>query len=183
MQSKYVTLLRSTHAPMVVVTGGPGTGKTHHAVVEGVAALSRGEYAKLVLARPAINSGEDLGHLPGGVDDKLGPYMRPMLDALHTVMTRRDVRAMFDDGSLEMAPLAYMRGRTFKDAWVVLDEGQNTTPAQMKMVLTRHGKRSKMVVRVCKISPFCPPPIRTNFPPFTIPPLPGWTFEPSSACH
>jgi phosphate starvation-inducible PhoH-like protein len=145
-QSVYVNLLRSKHAPLVIATGCPGTGKTHHAVLEGVAAVRSGAFERLVLARPAVHAGEDLGFLPGSAADKLDPFMRPMFDAMSTMLTKREIRAMVDDGRIELAPLAYMRGRTFSKSWVVLDEGQNTTPAQLKMALTRLGKDSKMVV-------------------------------------
>jgi phosphate starvation-inducible PhoH-like protein len=131
---------------MVIATGAPGSGKTHLAVVEAAGALVRGETQRLVLTRPAVSAGESLGFLPGTADEKLDPYMRPMMDALNCVFTKREIKALREDGRLEMAPIAYMRGRTFHKAWVLFDEAQNCTPAQMRMVLTRLGVDSKMVV-------------------------------------
>jgi len=147
MRATYVGMLRSVADPAIVIaTGKPGSGKTHSAVVEGAAALVRGDVNRLVLARPAVHAGEDIGFLPGSADDKLGPFMRPMMDALSTTLTYREIKELREDGRIEFAPLAYMRGRTFNKAWIVLDEAQNTTPSQMKMALTRLGVGSKMVI-------------------------------------
>jgi len=146
LQHRYVAMLRDAHTHLVVATGCAGTGKTHLAVVEGAAAFIRKDVRRLVLARPAVNAGEQLGFLPGTKEEKLDPFMRPMLDALGSVFSPREIRDLRADGLLEIAPIGYMRGRTFSDSWVVLDEAQNTSPAQMKMALTRLGEGSKMVV-------------------------------------
>ena len=146
VQSAYLSMLRNSSIPIVVSTGKAGTGKTHLAVVEGASALMRKEVSRLVLARPAVNAGEQLGFLPGTADEKLDPFMRPMLDSLGTVLTTRQICSLRADGCIELAPVGFMRGRTFHDTWVVLDEAQNVTPVQMKMILTRLGKDSKMVV-------------------------------------
>jgi phosphate starvation-inducible PhoH-like protein len=145
-RAQYLTLLRCSHKSLVLATGKAGTGKTHLAVAEGASALIRGEVQRLVLARPAVQAGEELGFLPGTKESKLGPFMQPMMDVLNTVLSKRDIESLRADNRLEFAPLAFMRGRTFTNAWVVLDEAQNTTPQQMKMALTRVGKGTKMVV-------------------------------------
>jgi len=146
LQTAYVNLLRARTSPLVIATGCAGTGKTHLAVVEGASALLRSDVQRLVLVRPAISAGENLGYLPGTCDHKMEPFMRPMLDALNTVFSKSEIAALRKDGRLEVAPIAYMRGRTFSRAWIVLDEAQNTTPAQLCMALTRIGLGTKMVV-------------------------------------
>ena len=146
LQVAYVKLLHSRTTPLVVATGCAGTGKTHLAVVEGARALARCEVQRLVLVRPAVSAGESLGFQPGTLDEKMEPFMRPMMDALSAVFTKREIAEMRRDGRLEVAPLAYMRGRTFSRCYIVLDEAQNTTPPQMRMALTRMGTGTKMVV-------------------------------------
>lgn len=126
--------------------GPAGTGKTYLAVVMAVRALKRREAARIVLSRPAIEAGERLGFLPGDLREKVDPYMRPLFDALHDVLDDTLVEKYIDRGTLEVAPLAYMRGRTLSDAFVILDEAQNATDDQIKMFLTRLGSGSKMVV-------------------------------------
>lgn len=145
-QAAYLALLRSASAPVVVATGRAGTGKTFLAVTEAAAALLRGDVQRLVLVRPTVCAGEELGFLPGTIDDKLHPFVRPMLDALGQSLTKREIQALRERGRIELAPLAYMRGRTFSKAWVILDEAQNTTPAQMRMALTRLGDNARMTV-------------------------------------
>lgn len=147
IQGAYVALLRSPAARLVVVTGRAGTGKTHFAVAEAVNALARGETQRLVFTRPTVTAAsEALGFLPGNAEEKLDPFVRPMLDALGCFMTARDIQELRRDGRLEMAPLAFMRGRTFTNTWLILDESQNATMAQMKMALTRAGHNTKTVV-------------------------------------
>jgi phosphate starvation-inducible PhoH-like protein len=126
--------------------GPAGTGKTYLAVVMAVRALKRREAARIILSRPAIEAGERLGFLPGDLREKVDPYMRPLFDALHDVLDDTLVAKYVDRGTLEVAPLAYMRGRTLSDAFVILDEAQNATDDQLKMFLTRLGSGSKMVV-------------------------------------
>nr|WP_245981880.1 PhoH family protein [Frondihabitans australicus] len=126
--------------------GPAGTGKTYLAMAKAVQALQRREVSRIILTRPAVEAGERLGFLPGTLTDKIDPYLRPLYDALNEMMDPEIVPKLLAAGTVEVAPLAYMRGRTLNDAFVVLDEAQNTTPEQMKMFLTRLGFGSKMVV-------------------------------------
>jgi phosphate starvation-inducible PhoH-like protein len=131
---------------LVFCIGPAGTGKTYLAVAMTVQALKKGQIQRVVLVRPAVEAGERLGFLPGDLEAKINPYLRPLLDALHDMMGFKQVRALMETDVIEIIPLAYMRGRTLNDATIILDEAQNTTTAQMKMFLTRMGMRSKMVV-------------------------------------
>ena len=126
--------------------GPAGTGKTYLAVVMAVAALRARAVEKIVLTRPAVEAGERLGFLPGDLQEKVDPYLRPLYDALHDILGFDTYQKLLAKGIIEIAPLAYMRGRTLEDAFVILDEAQNTTPSQMKMFLTRLGFGSRMVV-------------------------------------
>jgi len=126
--------------------GPAGTGKTYLAVVMAVKALKSGNVKRIILSRPAVEAGESLGFLPGDLKEKVDPYLRPLYDALHDVLGAEYTQRLIERGTIEIAPLAYMRGRTLEDAFVILDEAQNTTTAQMKMFLTRLGFGSKMVV-------------------------------------
>ena len=126
--------------------GPAGTGKTYLAMAKAVQALQRKEVSRIILTRPAVEAGERLGFLPGTLTDKIDPYLRPLYDALNEMMDPELVPKLLASGTVEVAPLAYMRGRTLNDSFVVLDEAQNTTPEQMKMFLTRLGFGSKMVV-------------------------------------
>jgi len=126
--------------------GPAGTGKTYLAVVMAIASLKRGEVDKLILTRPAVEAGESLGFLPGDLKEKVDPYLRPIYDALYQIIGAEHTTRLMDRGVIEIAPLAYMRGRTLDSAFVILDEAQNTTSAQMKMFLTRLGFGSKMIV-------------------------------------
>ncbi|MBR7927138.1 PhoH family protein [Aerococcaceae bacterium zg-ZUI334] len=126
--------------------GPAGTGKTFLAVVLAVQALREGKVKKIILTRPAVEAGESLGFLPGDLKEKVDPYLRPVYDALYTVLGTEQTNRLMDRGIIEIAPLAYMRGRTLDDAFVILDEAQNTTIAQMKMFLTRLGFGSKMII-------------------------------------
>ena len=133
-------------AEVVFGIGPAGTGKTYLAMAMAVSALLKNEVKRLVLSRPAVEAGEALGFLPGDLREKILPYLRPVYDALYDMIPREDVARMIDKGIIEIAPLAYMRGRTLSDAFIILDEAQNTTPEQMLMFLTRLGDNSKMVV-------------------------------------
>lgn len=126
--------------------GPAGTGKTYLAVVMAVAALKRGDVDKIILTRPAVEAGESLGFLPGDLKEKVDPYLRPVYDALYAILGAEHTARLMDRGVIEIAPLAYMRGRTLDTAFVILDEAQNTTNSQMKMFLTRLGFGSKMIV-------------------------------------
>ena len=143
-QEDYVRAMREHD--MVFCIGPAGTGKTYLAMAMAVAALTRGDVARLILARPAVEAGESLGFLPGDMYEKVSPYLRPLYDALYEMMEIPKIKRSLDTGVIEVAPLAFMRGRTLNDAFIVLDEAQNTTSEQMKMFLTRMGFGSKVVV-------------------------------------
>lgn len=143
-QKRYYYALKNND--VVFAIGPAGTGKTYLAVVFAVAALKNNEVKKIVLTRPAVEAGESLGFLPGDLKEKVDPYLRPLYDALHDMLGVEQTEKMIEKGIIEIAPLAYMRGRTLEDAYVILDEAQNTTDNQMKMFLTRLGFRSKMII-------------------------------------
>ncbi|MGJ7912178.1 PhoH family protein [Neobacillus sp. LXY-1] len=143
-QRHYVTAIKKND--LVFGIGPAGTGKTYLAVVMAVNALKNGQVNKIILTRPAVEAGESLGFLPGDLKEKVDPYLRPLYDALHDVFGAEHTQRLMERGTIEIAPLAYMRGRTLDDAFVILDEAQNTTHAQMKMFLTRLGFGSKMVI-------------------------------------
>ena len=126
--------------------GPAGTGKTYLAMAKAVQALQRKEVSRIILTRPAVEAGERLGFLPGTLNDKIDPYLRPLFDALHEMLEPDAVQKLMASGTIEVAPLAYMRGRTLNDSFIILDEAQNTTPEQMKMFLTRLGFNSKMII-------------------------------------
>ena len=143
-QRHYVSAMKKTD--LVFGIGPAGTGKTYLAVVMAVAALKYNQVKKIVLTRPAVEAGESLGFLPGDLKEKVDPYLRPLYDALHDVLGVEQTTRLIERGTIEIAPLAYMRGRTLDDSYVILDEAQNTTSQQMKMFLTRLGFGSKMVI-------------------------------------
>jgi len=143
-QAAYLDAIRDHE--LVFAVGPAGTGKTYLAVAMAVAALKQERVRKIVLVRPAVEAGESLGFLPGDLEAKINPYLRPLLDALHDMMDFDAFRRYSEQGQIEVIPLAYMRGRTLNEAFIILDEAQNTTIAQMKMFLTRMGMGSKIVV-------------------------------------
>ena len=143
-QKRYIDAIRNNTVTFGI--GPAGTGKTYLAMAMAVAALKRKEIGRIVLARPVVEAGESLGFLPGTLEEKLDPYVRPLYDALFDMTDMERGNALVEQGIIEIAPLAFMRGRTFNDAFVILDEAQNTTPEQMKMFLTRLGFSSKFVV-------------------------------------
>ncbi|WP_439813672.1 PhoH family protein [Zavarzinia sp. CC-PAN008] len=143
-QSAYLHALQRNE--MVFGIGPAGTGKTYLAVAKGVSLLLERKVERLVLSRPAVEAGERLGFLPGDLKDKVDPYLRPLYDALHDMLPAEQVQRRLDSGEIEVAPLAFMRGRTLAHAYVILDEAQNTTPVQMRMFLTRLGENARMVI-------------------------------------
>jgi phosphate starvation-inducible PhoH-like protein len=143
-QKQYINRIKKSD--IVFGIGPAGTGKTYLAVVLAVVALKEGKVKRIVLTRPAVEAGESLGFLPGDLQEKVDPYLRPLYDALNDVLGPEQVAKSLERGLIEIAPLAYMRGRTLDDAFIILDEAQNSTPEQMKMFLTRLGFGSKMVI-------------------------------------
>ncbi|MDA5194687.1 PhoH family protein [Alphaproteobacteria bacterium LMG 31809] len=152
-----VDYIRSLHQSQMVFGLGPaGTGKTFLAVAMAVSRLASGQVDRIILSRPAVEAGERLGFLPGDLREKVDPYLRPLYDALYDTMPGDEVLKRFERGDIEVAPLAYMRGRTLANCFVILDEAQNTTPMQMKMFLTRFGENCQMVI--------CGDPSQTDLP-------------------
>jgi phosphate starvation-inducible PhoH-like protein len=144
VQKEYIDAIRNYD--IVFGIGPAGTGKTYLAMATGVAALNAGEISRIILVRPAVEAGEKLGFLPGDLAEKVNPYLRPLYDALHDMMDFEQTSRWLQRGVIEVAPLAFMRGRTLNDCFVILDEAQNTTSEQMKMFLTRLGISSKAVI-------------------------------------
>jgi phosphate starvation-inducible PhoH-like protein len=144
MQTPYMEAL--SRDDMIFGLGPAGTGKTYLAVAQAVSQLISGSVDRLILSRPAVEAGERLGFLPGDMKEKVDPYLRPLYDALYDMLPTEQVERRIATGEIEIAPLAFMRGRTLNDAFIILDEAQNTTPLQMKMFLTRFGMRSRMVI-------------------------------------
>ena len=143
-QFEYFNLLRNKQ--MVFCCGPAGTGKTYLSVAYAVSMLKSGQIEKIILTRPAVEAGEHLGFLPGDIKEKIDPYLRPIYDALNDMLSFSEVIKKLESGFIEIAPLAFMRGRTLSNAFIILDESQNTTPIQMKMFLTRLGENSKMII-------------------------------------
>jgi phosphate starvation-inducible protein PhoH len=145
-QELYVRKLQDDAKSIVLAIGPAGTGKTMLAVQNGIRLFQEGKVDKIVVTRPAVSVDEDLGFLPGTLNEKMAPWTRPIFDVLAEYYQQKDIAKMLEDGTIEISPLAYMRGRTFKHAYIVADEMQNATVNQMKMLLTRLGEGSKMVV-------------------------------------
>ncbi len=143
-QIRYMEAL--TRNDVIFALGPAGTGKTYLAVAQAVAQLITGSVDRLILSRPAVEAGERLGFLPGDMKEKVDPYLRPLYDALYDCLPAEQVERRIASGEIEIAPIAFMRGRTLADSFIILDEAQNTTPAQMKMFLTRFGMNSRMVI-------------------------------------
>ena len=143
-QKAYVASVRENELTLAV--GPAGTGKTYLAMAMAVVAMRNKEVERIVLTRPAVEAGEKLGFLPGDMSQKVDPYLRPLYDALYEIMGLESYQRLVERGTLEVAPLAFMRGRTLSDAFIILDEAQNTTPEQMKMFLTRLGTGSRCIV-------------------------------------
>ena len=153
-QIRYMEALN--RSDIIFALGPAGTGKTYLAVAQAVQQLIQGTVDRLILSRPAVEAGERLGFLPGDMKEKVDPYLRPLYDALYDMLPAEQVERRIASGEIEIAPIAFMRGRTLSDAFIILDEAQNTTPQQMKMFLTRFGMRSRMVI--------CGDPNQTDLP-------------------
>jgi phosphate starvation-inducible protein PhoH len=145
-QEIYNSLLRQKSKKIVVATGPAGTGKTLFATEYGVKNFLLGTYEKLIFTRPSVSVDEDLGYLPGTLEEKMAPWVRPIYDILYNFMSPKDVTALMEEKIIEISPLGYMRGRTFKNCWIVADEMQNSSISQMKMLLTRLGENSRLVI-------------------------------------
>ena len=145
-QEEYNRILKNKLKKIVIATGPAGTGKTLFATEYGVKNFLLGNYDKLIFTRPSVSVDEDLGFLPGTLEEKMAPWVRPIYDVLYNFVTPSEVTAMMEEKIIEIAPLGYMRGRTFKNAWIVADEMQNSTISQMKMLLTRLGENSRLVI-------------------------------------
>jgi len=143
-QAKYIKAIRNNK--IVISIGPAGTGKTYLAVAEAVSSLKQHRISKIILVRPAVEAGESLGYLPGNYEEKILPYLRPLYDAIYDMVPAEKVSTLIDRQIIEISPLAYMRGRTMSDAFVILDEAQNTTQTQMKMFLTRMGMNANLVI-------------------------------------
>jgi len=145
-QERYVGLLKQKSKKIVVATGPAGTGKTLFATEYGVKNFLLGTYEKLIFTRPSVSVDEDLGYLPGTLEEKMAPWVRPIYDILYQFISPKDVTALIEDKIIEISPLGYMRGRTFKNCWIVADEMQNSSISQMKMLLTRLGENSRLII-------------------------------------
>lgn len=145
-QEHYVSMLKNKNKKIIVVTGPAGTGKTMFATEHGIYHFLTGVYEKLIFTRPSVSVDEDLGYLPGTLEEKMAPWVRPIYDVMYQFITPKEVTQLMEDKHIEIAPLGYMRGRTFKNTWIVADEMQNSTVNQMKMLLTRLGENSRLVI-------------------------------------
>lgn len=145
-QEHYVSMLKNKNKKIIVVTGPAGTGKTMFATEHGIYNFLTGTYEKLIFTRPSVSVDEDLGFLPGTLEEKMAPWIRPIYDVMYQFITPKEVTQLMEDKHIEIAPLGYMRGRTFKNTWIVADEMQNSTINQMKMLLTRLGENSRLII-------------------------------------
>ena len=145
-QFQYLSLLENNDQKIIVANGPAGTGKTLFATEYGIKCFLTGTIEKLIFTRPSVSVDEDLGYLPGTMEDKMAPWLRPIYDILYQNFTSKEIKTLLENKSIEIAPLGFMRGRTFKNTWIVADEMQNSTVSQMKMLLTRLGENSRMVI-------------------------------------
>jgi len=145
-QEEYARLLKNKNKKIVIATGPAGTGKTLFATEYGIKCFLLGTYEKLIFTRPSVSVDEDLGYLPGTLEEKMAPWVRPIYDVLYNFVSPKEVTMMMEEKIIEIAPLGYMRGRTFKNCWIVADEMQNSSVSQMKMLLTRLGENSRLII-------------------------------------
>ena len=145
-QTRYLKLLTTKTKKIIVATGPAGTGKTLFATEQGAKNFLSGVYEKLIFTRPSVTVDEDIGYLPGNLEEKMAPWIRPIYDVLHQFISPKEVLQLMEDKHIEIAPLGFMRGRTFKNTWIVADEMQNSTVSQMKMLLTRLGENSRLII-------------------------------------
>jgi len=145
-QTRYLKLLNMKTKKIIVATGPAGTGKTLFATEQGAKNFLSGVYEKLIFTRPSVTVDEDIGYLPGNLEEKMAPWIRPIYDVLHQFISPKEVLQLMEDKHIEIAPLGFMRGRTFKNTWIVADEMQNSTVSQMKMLLTRLGENSRLII-------------------------------------
>ena len=145
-QQQFVNKMSNGNSNIVIAIGPSGTGKTLLAINSGVQKLLQNKISKIVLTRPTVSVDEDIGFLPGKIEDKMLPWLRPIFDILQRYFSKDVIQQMLNANVIEMCPLSLMRGRTFEDSWIICDEAQNTTPNQMKMIITRLGKNSKMII-------------------------------------
>lgn len=145
-QWKYIRAMENQNNKIIIATGPAGTGKTLLCVQKGIFYFLTGKYEKIIFTRPAVSVDEDLGYLPGTLEEKMAPWIRPIYDILYRFLTATEVTYLIQEKKIEIAPLAYMRGRTFKNTWIIADEMQNSSQNQMKMLLTRLGENSRMVI-------------------------------------
>ena len=145
-QARYLHCLNKTTNKIIIATGPAGTGKTLFGTEYGLKLFLKGKFDKIIFTRPAVSADEDLGYLPGTLEEKMAPWIRPIYDILYNFISPNDLTNFIENKKIEIAPLAYMRGRTFKNTWVVADEMQNSLPTQMKMLLTRLGEGSRMAI-------------------------------------
>jgi phosphate starvation-inducible PhoH-like protein len=145
-QKTYVDILNDKTKKIVVVSGPAGTGKTLFATETGIRNFLKGDYDKIIFTRPSVSVDEDIGYLPGTLEEKMAPWVRPIYDILYHFISPKDVKQYMEDKIIEIAPLGYMRGRTFKNAWIVADEMQNSSISQMKMLMTRLGENSRIII-------------------------------------
>ena len=145
-QHHYMNILKNPAKKIVIASGPAGTGKTLFATQEGIRGFLMGSYEKMVFTRPSVSVDEDLGYLPGTLEEKMAPWVRPIYDVLYQFISPKEVLQLMENKIIEIAPLGYMRGRTFKNTWIVADEMQNSTVSQMKMLLTRLGENSRLII-------------------------------------
>jgi len=145
-QGHYLNMLNNKSKKIIVATGPAGTGKTLFATEQGTKHFLEGEYEKLIFTRPSVTVDEDIGYLPGNLEEKMAPWIRPIYDVLHQFISPKEVLQLMEEKHIEIAPLGFMRGRTFKNTWIVADEMQNSTISQMKMLLTRLGENSRLII-------------------------------------